>query len=219
MSIVVKKSGDQDVPSNYEKCSKAEAIQHQWGIISTWTPKWDVWPFHQGLGVLAMTGAISGGMIASYIRLKLGLRHFGRMAMLLPTMGVPGAFCPILNIKLVGEPVMIQSECPVCLQMRSMLIQNIMGIGYPIVMASGTGIHLAERYATYRLPEFSLRAIPQFVNIARNLFAPYKNSIIALAIINTLIAGFITDRQANSIFTIARKLEEEEEEPDGRTWK
>ncbi|KAF6213608.1 hypothetical protein GE061_011329 [Apolygus lucorum] len=210
MSIVVKKTEDQDVPSDYVKCSKEEAIEHQWKTIHAWQSAWDIWPFKQGPAILSVTAAISGGMIASYFRLRLNLSHYGRMAMLLPTMGIPGAFTPILNLKLVGEPVMIQSECPVCLQMRSMLVQNLLGIGYPIVLSAGTGMHLAERYATYRLPEFTFRAIPQFVNIARNILTSHKNGVIALAIINTLVAGFITDRQANSIFTIARKLEEEE---------
>ncbi|KAK9505874.1 hypothetical protein O3M35_009846 [Rhynocoris fuscipes] len=203
MSVLIQKG---KAPEGAVRISREEAIKLQWKLVLDWKPASDVWPFRYGVASLAIGSAISGIMIASHFRRKLKLKDIGRIAMYLPNVVIPSLALPILHQKLVSEPILIQADCPVCIQLRSIVLQNAIGLVYPLILTPLSGYLLASTFATTRLPLLSYTNLGSLINVYRGIIEPFTTRLMALSIFHTVLAIAITESEAKSLFKIQKIL-------------
>ncbi|XP_073992914.1 uncharacterized protein [Rhodnius prolixus] len=211
MAVLVQKG---KVPEGAVRLTEEEALELQWKLIYNWKPTSDVWPFRYGLASLALGTTISAAAIVARFRRKLKLRNIAKMAMYLPNAVIPAATLPILHTKLISEPILLQTECPVCIQIRSIVLQNVLGLVYPLILAPTCGFMIATSQATIRLPILSYGNLGTLFGIFRGIVQPFTNRLLGMSLFHTVLALSITEAEARSFFKIQRALLDEQNPSD-----
>uniref|UniRef100_A0A069DXF8 Putative conserved plasma membrane protein n=1 Tax=Panstrongylus megistus TaxID=65343 RepID=A0A069DXF8_9HEMI len=203
MSVFVQKGKP---PEGSVRLTEEEAANLQWKLIYNWKPTSDVWPFRYGMASLAVGATLSAILIVGHFRRKLKLRNIGYFAMYMPNVVMPTLALPLLHQKLVTEPILLQTECPVCIQLRSIVLQNGLGLIYPLILSPTCGFLLATSQATIRLPILSLGNLGSLFSIYRGILQPFTNRLLGLSLFHTVLAVSVTEAEARSFFKLQRTL-------------
>ncbi|KAJ9585705.1 hypothetical protein L9F63_002495 [Diploptera punctata] len=134
------------------------------------------------------------------------------MSTYLPTVVIPAIAASMFHQQLVSFDIAIQkTPCPVCLQVRSSIIQVASSVLYPAALAPFAAFTMATHYFTYKLPYITKDPKAVF-GLYKKFTKPILNTLFSIAIAQGLIAMFITYMEAKSYMTIQEKLIQEEEE-------
>ncbi|KAL1123398.1 hypothetical protein AAG570_002478 [Ranatra chinensis] len=205
MSAFVEKASPGFVPSDAVRLSREEAAEKQWNFIKNWKSSWDVWPFTYGVGSLSLATAVSSLMISNHYRKKLKLRHYGRISMFIPTAFIPSVLIVILHSKFVTEEILLQNECPVCIQMRAVVMQTVGGIIYPAAISPFAAFGYSTVYGTYRVPLFKRENLGEIYDLWRKLSRPLQSRLLFMWAAHVGLAAAITNAEAKSLFRIYKK--------------
>lgn len=195
-----------DASQKLVRISKNEALEMQLKLITDWEPQKDVWPFRFGGAILSAASVVSSVYLMGYYRRKFKLLSYGRPLMFIPGVIVPAMMIPVFYQKAVTDELLLQTACPVCIQLRGALIQSSLAVGYPLLVHSLGAFAMANTYATYRLPAVSLSTLGQIWTLWRKMTLPI-HGILAWHIASQIaLAFFITEYQAKSFFDVQEKI-------------
>ncbi|KAG8239119.1 hypothetical protein J437_LFUL016769 [Ladona fulva] len=193
------------IPEGAVLLSEKDAVRHQWQIISSWEPKSEVWPFRYALAV----SALSGGGIAAYVnghfRKKLRLAHHGRAITFLPNVIIPAIVSSMFHQNVMTDVMLMKTDCPVCIQIRSSAYQAFFGGIYPTFLAPVSTLLMAARYYTFPVP--SIQSSPMdVVKLWAKITLPMKNFLLVAALGQALIGSSLAYFEIKSVIKLSQKL-------------
>ncbi|XP_037298087.1 LOW QUALITY PROTEIN: transmembrane protein 126A-like [Manduca sexta] len=197
-----------EIPKGAVVIDEFEATVYAWDLVNNWKSVKDKWALEYGPFVLGGINALSGVLINSHYRGKLKLGNYGYFASVIPISVMPGIMTPALHRHLVSTDILLmKSACPICYEMRATAIQLGLGIAYPMVLAPLTGLMLASRYSTARMPSLfeGPRVVLKFVH---KLTRPFTGTLTAIAIFQSVAAAILTHFEMKNNFTLRHKIEE-----------
>ncbi|KAF7411242.1 hypothetical protein V1477_001857 [Vespula maculifrons] len=199
-----------EVPENAIALTRSEAIKYQWNQIHKWKPQREVWPFSYGVALLGGVAALSGVYINMRIRKSLKLRSFGTAASAVTMSVCPGSLVCIAQLQMVTEKTFFPLEsCPLCIEMRSIVVQNCGAIIYPMILSPIVNFLIAKRDGRFRMPYYT--NWKEMIYFCVNLFKPIVPSLGVLGAINALAAAVIVYKQFNCLSYIREVLSVENE--------
>ncbi|XP_015177581.1 PREDICTED: uncharacterized protein LOC107066990 [Polistes dominula] len=187
-----------EIPENVIVLTQKEAIAYRWKQIYNWKPQKEVWPLSYGAALLGGVAALSSFYINTRIRKIIKLRTFGSIASAIPMTVCPALITTLAQMEMVSEKVVLPMQtCPLCLEMRSILVQNTCGILYPLVLSPVVNLLIAKRVGTFRMPYYT--SWKEVIYFSANLFKVTFPSLAMLSVINTIAAIFLVYKQFNCI--------------------
>lgn len=184
----------EEVPKDAVILTKSEALRYQWEQVENWKPLSNVWPFYYGSFILGGVAAASGAYINYRFRKLMKMRDFGKVATMTSVIGCPLVLGTCLQHQYVASEVLLPTDkCSICLEMRSVLIQNVCAIGYPFILVPISNFMLAIRGQTHRIPYYkNYKELFRFCGL---LYKPIIPQFIIISIINIIAANFILYKQ------------------------
>ncbi|XP_071451231.1 transmembrane protein 126A [Hetaerina americana] len=213
-----KQSGE--LPEGSVRLSESEAILFQWKNISSWESLSDVWPLKYGISIAAVSSSLSAWYINRCYRSMLKLGAHGRLVSYLPTVVIPAIATSIYHQeKVLSDVLIMKSECPVCIQIRSSAIQAIFGGLYPAVLAPVAGFMIATRHYTYDVPpitESPKETFKLWLKLTRRIQGFLLAAVCSQALLGAGLAFF----QVKSIIKVNEKILSAEKSslPPGHTY-
>ncbi|XP_035735463.1 uncharacterized protein LOC118447525 [Vespa mandarinia] len=202
-----------EIPENAIVLSKSEIIKYQWQQIRNWKPQKDVWPFSYGLGFLGGVAALSGIYINMRIRKSLKLRNFGTAASVITTSLCPGSLVIVAQLQMITEKTFFPlPTCPLCVEMRSIVVQSCGAVIYPMVLSPIVNFLIAKRDGRFRIPYYTNWR--EVIYFCINLFKPIAPSLLTIAALNAAAASIIVYKQFQCISYIQNTLSVENENDD-----
>ncbi|XP_044727754.1 uncharacterized protein LOC123291511 [Chrysoperla carnea] len=144
-----------EIPSDAVLLSRDEVLKYEWKLIEQWTPESDVWPIRYGVAILGVASGLSSLLINNHYRVKLRLGTYARFATYLPCVAIPTMMSCFSHNEFITNSVLLQNECPVCLEVRAASFQTLLSTIFPIVTVPLATFNFALRYNTYRLPSIT----------------------------------------------------------------
>lgn len=210
MPVKIQKGDISSIPEGAVLISKQKAMDMQLDALSNWIPKRDVFFFKFGPALLSATSIISSTLIMQHYRNKLKLLSIGKAITFIPGVVFPALMIPPLYVKGVAQPIVFQDHCPVCIQMRSVTIQSMISISYPILVNSVGALLLANTYGTARIPEFSFFSIKKITDLLSFWTKISKRLVSNLPmhfLLQFVMAIFVTEMTAKEVFKVQAQLE------------
>ncbi|CAH1400164.1 unnamed protein product [Nezara viridula] len=210
MAVKIHKGDINNIPEGAVIISKHKALDMQWNLMNNWTPTKEVLFFKFGPGILAATSIISSTLIMKHYRNKLKLLSIGRALLFIPGVVFPSLMIPPFYVKAVTQPILLQDHCPICIQMRSVTIQSMVSISYPILVSSVGTLLMANTYGTYRIPEFSffsIKKISDMLSFWRKISKRLFSNLPMHFLLQFIVAIFITEMTAKEVFKVQAEVE------------
>lgn len=184
----------EEVPQNAVVLTKSEALKYQWQQIANWKPQSNVWSFNFGSFILGGVAAISGAYINYRFRKVMKMRDFGQIASTTNVVVCPLVLTTCLQSQYVASEILLPiDKCAICLELRTIFIQNVCAIGYPFLLVPISNFMLAIRGQTHRIPYYkNYKELFRFCGL---LYKPIIPQFILLSIINVIAANFILYKQ------------------------
>ncbi|XP_075224201.1 transmembrane protein 126 [Lycorma delicatula] len=198
-----------DLPSGAVLLTKSEAEKKQWELVYSWKPVTEIWSLRYGHAFLSSATIISSIIITSYYRRSFKLGSFGQLTTQIPTCFIPGFSSSLFHGHFVVSPLLLQNECPVCVQTRSSAIQLICAVFIPGILAPLVSMGYSYQYGPSRLPFPSLKNARELFQIYWRITKRFQRRLAFIAGANALLATFITYKEASSVYYMQMKLIEE----------
>lgn len=199
-----------EIPEGAVILTEAEAIQHQWKIISSWKPAADVWPFKYGLAISAFCSSATSIYINNHYRRKLRLANHGRIASYLPIVIIPAIAASLFHQSIMSDIMIMKSACPVCVQIRSSSYQAFFGAMYPVLLAPLSSFMLATRYYTYVIPPVQTMPL-EALKLGLKLTRPIQGVLVTAALGQALVGSVLAYMEMKSIVKINKKIDDAKE--------
>ncbi|KAI4492987.1 hypothetical protein M0802_009757 [Mischocyttarus mexicanus] len=209
------KVSDTEVPKYAVTLSEKEAIQYRWKQIRNWKPDTEMWPFKYGIPVLGALTSISGLYINLRLRNIMKIRRFGTASSGITLIVCPGILTSLAQVQVSENTFLPMRTCPLCVEMKSICVQNFSSIVYPIILAPIVNVMVAKRTGTFRLPYYT--NWKEVLYFGFNLVKPIFPSLPIISGINSVAAMFITYKQFNCISYMQDVLNMIEESTDEDT--
>lgn len=202
-----------EVPKNAVILTRSEAVSYQWDQIMNWKPALDVWPYTHGLGFLGGIAALSGIFINLKFRKSMKFGSVGGFATLMTTSICPGITASVLQMRFVSEKTFLPSKtCPLCLELRSIGVQNACAIVYPIILVPVSNFMIALRAQTHRIPYY--KNWKDLLLYCKYLYKPIVPAIILCSAVNSVAASFILRQQISCLSYMHNVLTLESEDKE-----
>ncbi|XP_066138894.1 uncharacterized protein [Euwallacea fornicatus] len=210
--MVLLKSNVSDIPENSIILSEADALKYQINIINKWDKSSEIFALKHGPYILGAGALLSGAFFNNYFRRKFLLRHYGSLASYFPICFVPGAASAILHSEAILKKIILMKfdECPMCMEMRAVVVQTSLGVLYPLVLAPIGCAALAVRFSTHDIPYITDRP-KEVVNVFKKMFKSLHTKILYMVIAQAFLASVVTYYEASNFINISKKIVEQEE--------
>ncbi|KAK0182426.1 hypothetical protein PV327_000568 [Microctonus hyperodae] len=205
----LKVTNSTEVPKGCIQLTRDEALIYQWKQVKNWPERWDVWPYLYGIPALGFMAGLGGLKINNHYRLKLKLRRYGLGSTMFAMTLTPAIFSVTTHcLFVISDLFLNQNNCLLCLQTRAIGFQLLTSIIYPAVMSPSANFMFATRHGTYPLPYWKdyKNTLKLWFTMNKSL-APKMKIFIPLQI---LAAGFLTYMEAESLYNIRSKMENNE---------
>ncbi|XP_046396945.1 uncharacterized protein LOC124163882 [Ischnura elegans] len=194
------------IPEGSVVLSENEAILYQWKQVTSWKPLSDVWPLKFGMPLSGMACSVTAMYINNHYRNALKLGAHGRIVSFLPTVIIPAIAASVYHQqKVLSEILVLRSECPVCLQIRSAAVQAFFGSLYPTLLAPFAGFMLATRHYTYDVPAIT-ESPKETLKLWFKLFKRMNGILVAAACGHALFGAGLAFLQVKSMIKMNEKL-------------
>ncbi|XP_067626714.1 uncharacterized protein [Eurosta solidaginis] len=196
-----------DIPKDAVIISTEQALAYQWGVISKWENRWEVWSLRFGPGILGAMAGAAGVYINSHYRHKLKLGNYGKVSTYLPIVVIPTMFSMMAHKFFVQRSIILDdfTGCPLCLQIRAGAVQGALGVCYPTILAPFAASMFATRHFTYRLPSITEEPLEVF-KLWRKLARPIFPVLGAALAGQAVIAMYITYKEQMQNWKLHMKL-------------
>ncbi|XP_018319197.1 uncharacterized protein LOC108732745 [Agrilus planipennis] len=194
-----------EVPLDAIILTENDAFKYETEILQNWEKGNDVWAYRYGKFVLAAISGFVGGYLNSHYRLKVRLFSYGRIASYLSTITIPSVTCLFFHDQFVLRGVVLQNECPVCLQLRAAAFQTFAGVVAPSLLAPFASFSLALRYGTYDVPYVTKEPLKAF-KFWQSKTRPIGNILFAIFLGQALAGALVTHLEARSVFNVNNEL-------------
>lgn len=212
MPVLIQKVVDREIPSDAVIISREEALSKQWDMLYDWKKWSEVWPLKRGFAVVSGVTAITSMMFTNHYRRRLKLANYGMVPMYLPTVFMPSIGSAMFHKHGVTDAVLLQSECPVCIQGRAILSQLFFSIAVPMFLAPLGSCYYAMSTASYDVPPLQFKYLPELGRLWLSMTQRLKLKLPILIGTNILTAAVITYLEEDCFFKLNRKLYDLEEE-------
>ncbi|XP_014278051.1 uncharacterized protein [Halyomorpha halys] len=210
MAVRIEKSDRNNIPEGAVLISKEKALDMQWKALNNWIPRSDLFFFRYGPGILAASSVVSSTLVMQHYRNKLKLLNIGRGIMFVPGVVFPALMILPFYVKAVQQPIVLQDHCPICIQMRSVTIQSMISIPYPILVSTVGSFLMASTYGTYRMPEFSLfpiKKLGEYLSFWKQVSKRLIGNLPMHFLLQFTVAILITELTAKEVFKVQAQLE------------
>lgn len=211
MPVLIQKGMTSEIPSDAVIITEEEALKRQWNIVTHWKKRSEVWPLRHGSTVVGGLTAITAMILTNHYRARLKLRSFGKIPMYLPTVFLPSFTSAVCHKVSVSNAVLLQSECPLCIQGRAIMSQFFFSIALPMGLASIGSCYYAMLAASYNVPPLQLRYVPELARLWLSMTQKLKLKLPILIGTNILSGAILTYLEQDCFVELQRKLYEEEE--------
>ncbi|KPI96877.1 PREDICTED: uncharacterized protein LOC106124278 [Papilio xuthus] len=198
-----------DIPEDAVVLSEIEATTYIWDIVSNWNTFSDTWALRYSPAILGGINSICGLLINNHFRHKLKLGTYGYFASVIPVTVLPGILTALFHRHIVSTDMLLMKldTCPICYEVRSGLVQVVLGTAYPLVLGPTCTLMLANRYGTYRVPD--LREGPKTMfNFLRIKTRPFNPTLTYMVAIQMVASSILTYFEMKNTFTLKTKLME-----------
>lgn len=190
--LVRLRKGDEK-PHGVHLLTDNEVLSLQMKTITKWKPRYQMWPFTWGVGILGGTAAVSGIYVNNYLRRQLGLMHLARLGTYAPTVILPVVLATTFHKFLITDRILVGDfPCTVCAGVQSGSIQAAAGVLYPLILGPLVCVASARKYYTYYVPGLSERAA--MLPFLRRIL-PKSGILLGITLLNFGIAMAITERE------------------------
>ncbi|RZF34303.1 hypothetical protein LSTR_LSTR012080 [Laodelphax striatellus] len=197
------------LPKGAVLISESEAIVLQRKFLEEWKNKFQVFPLNYSPVFTSGMAAVSSVMISNHFRRHMKLRNFGRFTIQLPTVFMPSMLAGLLHRYLVTDRILLQNDCGVCIQVRSICLQEAFGFVVPSILAPLACFAYAERYGTYPLPAVSKENWKHFFGIYAKIARKFSRKSGLLLFANFFLGLSVCYWQQNNFLDIHRTVAEE----------
>lgn len=199
--------------NNAELISHREAIKHQWELIKRWEPKSDTRIFRYGTAFEALSAGMAGLYFQAHYRSVFKLGVYGFASTYLATTFLPVVMTGLFQHSQVNSDIVIgKTPCLICLQVRSAVIQTVLGTIYPLLLSPVAASFVAARYYTYPIPE--LKQYKSIIELWKDLTKPILRHIGLFAAFQIAVASLVTYKEMAQIQVFKQKVWEHEVEKE-----
>lgn len=198
---------------NAELISQQDAIQHQWALIKRWEPKSDTRVFRYGTAFESLSAGMAGLYFQAHYRSVFKLGAYGFASTYLATTFLPVFMTGMFQNSQVRADIIIEkTPCLICLQVRSALIQTLLGTVYPLFLAPVAASFVASRYYTYPIPE--LKQYKSIIELWKDMTRPIMRHIGVFAAFQIAVASLVTYKEMEQIKVFKQKVWQREVEKE-----
>lgn len=191
--VMLRLKKGEEKPAGARLLTEDEVLAIQQKIIMNWQPRSEMWPFSWGVGLLGGTAALSGTLINSICRQRLGLMSLSRLATFAPTVALPVILSTFFHHVLITNRILVGNfPCTVCAALRSGSFQSAAGGLYPMVLGPLVCTVVARKYHTYHIP--SLHDTAQILPFLRRIM-PGSGTLLAILLVNFGLGMAISERE------------------------
>lgn len=196
-----------DIPKDAVVLDEQAATEYIWNLVNDWQPSSDVWALRYTPIILGGVNAVSGIVINRFYRQKLKLGTYGYFASVIPITAMPAFLTALFHRYLITTDMLLMKRetCPVCYEVRSAAIQVGIGFVYPMIIGPWSGLMLANRYNTARIPD--LREGPKVTfQFLRKMTKPLTGTLTFLLLGQLAASSVLTYFEMKSQLTIKKKM-------------
>ncbi|XP_023333216.1 uncharacterized protein LOC111704994 [Eurytemora carolleeae] len=186
--------------------SKQEALELMNDVFEHWEPKHQAWIINKSYIISSGAAALPGLILSIKFRKLLGLRKMTKIQMAtLPAATVlPGIMAGVGHKILITDDILIQeTECPVCVDVRSSVIQFTAGFIFPLFF-SYTGAAIAATANNARIAPNNLKG---WIPVTKVIFGRIPIYLGGLALIQLITSGVLVREEYNSRDLVLAELE------------
>jgi len=177
--------------------SRDQALRLMTDIFNCWEPSHQAWPINHGSKIAAVAAAIPGIILTFKFRKMLGISRVPAAstmsyATLVPSVLIPAVISGFLHEFRVKDDILLQeTECSVCVDMRSSLIQLAGGSVMSTIIPYGGAVLTAQN--------FNLRISPAklsgWVPITRVIFSKISHYLIGFLLLQLAVSAALVRAQ------------------------
>ncbi|KAL4090414.1 hypothetical protein QTP88_025258 [Uroleucon formosanum] len=211
--MYIERGKPDEIPKGAIRLTKDEVLEYMTDLIHKWPNTMELWALKHGNPILASSVVISSAVILNFYRKKLQLRNYGRFTLFLPIVLAPSIFNQIYQNSITTKSIILQEDCPICINTQSMFIQLGTGIVYPLFSSIGGTYMFACKMSTYNLKSSGSKIVKEFALHVMKISRPLYNRLTAFVIGHVLLSYMISHYQMNNLeFLRIKMLQQQNEE-------
>lgn len=179
-------------------------------FILDWKPASDMYAFHYNNIILSSSAALSAVYINYRFRRALKLRNFAFISTYTAAVCIPVVSSAVLHGLVVVKPMITRqgataSQCPVCLESKSGLIQMMGGVLYPMILSPLASIPFADRYMTIAVP--SVMHEPKLVlEMIAKMLRPVSKTLLIITVAQGVLGMAVAHWEFSNLFGMIEKI-------------
>ncbi|XP_005102824.1 complex I assembly factor TMEM126B, mitochondrial [Aplysia californica] len=189
---MLRKRGD-ILPENAVPMTDDEVYEVQMKRIEQFKPESEVRAFKYGSFLVSANVAVSGVMISNIVRQNFNLGALRRGLTYGPALFIPSIISVGIHEMAVKRSILLgKEECPLCISLRSGVLQVASGVVYPYVLSILTCLPTARDYYTLPLP--ASKSGTSYFKLLKQV-SPSKMTMLLLALSNMFVGMWMARRE------------------------
>ncbi|XP_060875422.1 uncharacterized protein LOC132948792 [Metopolophium dirhodum] len=211
--MFIERGKPEEIPKGAIRLTRDEVQEYMTDLIHKWPNTMELWALKHGNPILSSAVVLSSTVILNFYRKKLQLRNYGRFTLFLPIVLVPSIFNQIYQNTVTTKSIILQEDCPICINTQSMFIQIGTGIVYPLMSTIGGTYMFASKMSTFSLKSKGPDIIKEFALHVMKISRPLYNRLTAFVIGHALLSYMISHYQMDNFeFLRIKMLQQQNEE-------
>lgn len=211
--MFIERGKPEEIPKGAIRLTRDEVQEYMTDLIHKWPNTMELWALKHGNPILSSAVVLSSSVILNFYRKKLQLRNYGRFTLFLPIVFVPSIFNQIYQSSMTTKSIILQEDCPICINTQSMFIQIGTGVVYPLMSTIGGTYMFASKMSTFSLKSKGPDIIKEFALHVMKISRPLYNRLTAFVIGHALLSYMISHYQMDNFeFLRIKMLQQQNEE-------
>ncbi|NP_001155420.1 uncharacterized protein LOC100160013 [Acyrthosiphon pisum] len=204
--MFIERGKPEEIPKGAIRLTKDEVQEYMTDLIRKWPNTMELWALKHGNPILSSAVVLSSTVILNFYRKKLQLRNYGRFTLFLPIVLVPSIFNQIYQNTVTTKSIILQEDCPICINTQSMFIQVGTGIVYPLMSTIGGTYMFASKMSTFSLKSKGPDIVKEFALHVMKISRPLYNRLTAFVIGHVLLSYMISHYQMDNFEFLRNKM-------------
>ncbi|CAI6361487.1 unnamed protein product [Macrosiphum euphorbiae] len=211
--MFIERGKPEEIPKGAIRLTRDEVQEYMTDLIRKWPNTMELWALKHGNPILSSAVVLSSSVILNFYRKKLQLRNYGRFTLFLPIVLAPSIFNQIYQNTVTTKSIILQEDCPICINTQSMFIQVGTGIVYPLMSTIGGTYMFASKMSTFSLKSKGPDIVKEFALHVMKISRPLYNRLTAFVIGHVLLSYMISHYQMDNFeFLRIKMLQQQNEE-------
>ncbi|XP_060853056.1 uncharacterized protein LOC132930950 [Rhopalosiphum padi] len=210
--MFIERGKPEEIPKGAIRLTKEEVIEYMTDLIHKWPNTMELWALKHGNPILSSAVVISSSVILNFYRKKLQLRNYGRFTLFLPVVLIPSIFDQMYQTSITTRSIILQEDCPICINTQSMFIQLGTGVVYPLMSTIGGTYMFAQKMNTFSLGSKGPDIIKEFAQHVTKISRPLYNRLTVFVIGHVLLSYMISHYQMENFEFLRIKMLQQQNE-------